>query len=149
VTASPLVAEATRRSGLVWVDGQPVWHLWHDDAAWVVTGGLEQPLRVGATAVVEVRSRARQADLLVRWVAEVVVVPPGSPEWEAVVPLLHARRLNPPDGAEQPLRWARESSVLRLRPTGEELPVGDEERTVPVSPPGAGSRRTPPAPPTR
>jgi len=34
------------------------------------------------------------------------------------VPLLHARRLNPPDGAAQPARWAASSLVLRLMPTG-------------------------------
>lgn len=131
MTTSPLIAEATRRSGLVWVDGQPVWHLWHDGAAWVVTSGLEQPLTVGDTAVVEVRSKARQGDLLVRWVAAVATLEPGSPTWADVVPLLQARRLNPPDSrAATAERWAVESTVLRLTPTGEELPLGDDERTA-------------------
>lgn len=134
--SSGVVAEATRRSGLVWVDGQPVWHVWHDGAAWVVTGGLEQRLEVGATAVVDVRSRDRQADLLVRWVAAVTEVAPGSAEWAAVVPLLRAARLHAPDGAAAPERWARESRVLRLAPTGEELPVTDEERVATTRSPG-------------
>lgn len=134
--SSGVVAEATRRSGLVWVDRQPVWHVWHDGAAWVVTGGLEQQLVVGDTAVVEVRSRDRQADLLVRWVASVAAVEPGSGEWAAVVPLLRAARLHAPDGAAAPERWARESRVLRLTPTGEELPVTDEERVVRTRSPG-------------
>lgn len=134
--SSGVVAEATRRSGLVWVDGQPVWHVWHDGAAWVVTGGLEQQLVVGETAVVEVRSRDRQADLLVRWVATVTPVEPASAQWEAVVPLLRAARLHPPDGAAAPERWARESRVLRLTPTGEELPVTDEERVARTRSPG-------------
>ncbi|MDP3712074.1 MAG: hypothetical protein Q8R60_06265 [Mycobacteriales bacterium] len=134
--SSGVVAEATRRSGLVWVDGQPVWHVWHDDAAWVVTGGLEQRLVVGSTAVVDVRSRDRQADLLVRWVAAVTEVAPGSAAWDAVVPLLRAARLHSPDGAAAPERWARESRVLRLDPTGEELPVTDEERVVTTRSPG-------------
>lgn len=134
--SSGVVAEATRRSGLVWVDGQPVWHVWHDGAAWVVTGGLEQRLTVGPTAVVDVRSRDRQADLLVRWVADVSDVAPGSDEWEAVVPLLRAARLHAPDGAAAPERWARESRVLRLAPTGEELAIGEEERVATTRAPG-------------
>ena len=127
-----LVEEATRRSAVVWVtpDGAdrafPVWHLWHEGRAYVVTGGLEQPLPGGATAqraVVLVRSKAKQNDRLVQWVADVDPVLPGTPEWDEVVPLLHAKRLNPPDGDAQPARWARESVVLRLTPTGELVPV--------------------------
>lgn len=127
----PLVEEATRRSGLVWVvpDGSarehPVWHVWHDGRMFVVTGGREQPLPDGLTsAVVAVRSRARQADRLVQWRAGVAQVPPGSALWDEVVPLLHAKRLNAPDGEEQPARWARESVVLAFTPTGETVPVG-------------------------
>ncbi len=128
---SALVETATRKSGLVWVSAEgsaaaaPVWHRWHDGAMYVVTGGLEQPVPElpGGRAVVAVRSRERRGDLLVRWVAEVSVVAPGTETWDAVVPVLHAGRLNAPDGEEQPARWARESRVLRFAPTGEELPV--------------------------
>ena len=123
--AGVLIEEATRRSGVVWVtpDGadraQPVWHLWQDGAMYVVTGGIEQPLEVTALATVTVRSNATQADRVVTWVADVSPVPPASPLWDEVVPLLHAKRLNAPDGEEQPQRWARESTVLRFTPTGE------------------------------
>ena len=125
-----LIEEATRKSGLVWVtpDGgeqaHPVWHLWHDGCAYLVTGGLEQPLPPMTRAVVTVRSRERQADRLVDWVADVAVVEPGSDLYREVVPLLHARRLNAPDGEQQPGRWARESTVLRFTPTGETRPIG-------------------------
>ena len=117
-----LIEEATRKSGVVWVttDGapraQPVWHLWHDGAMYVVSGGIEQPLPVAQRATVAVRSKERQADLLVEWAADVDAVAPGSPLWDEVVPLLHARRLNAPDGDAQPARWARESVVQRFRP---------------------------------
>ena len=120
-----LIEEATRRSGVVWVTpegadrAQPVWHLWHEGAMYVVTGGIEQPLPAGDTATVTVRSNAAQADRVVTWMAEVSRVEPGSPLWDEVVPLLHAKRLNAPDGEEQPARWARESLVLRFHPTGE------------------------------
>jgi hypothetical protein len=118
------IEEATRRSGVVWVgtkDHTPrvAWHLWHDGAAWLVTGGAEQELpgvEAGATVLVTVRSKATQNDQVVTWTAAVSDVPPGSAEWEAVVPLLHAARLNAPDGEDQPARWARESAVLRLSP---------------------------------
>ena len=124
-----LIEEATRRSGVVWVTPEgsdrahPVWHLWHDGAMYVVTGGLEQPLPVTTRAAVTVRSNAKQADRLVTWVADVAPVEPDSDLWAEVVPLLHTKRLNAPDGEEQPRRWARESVVLRFTPTGETLPI--------------------------
>lgn len=120
--APTLVAEATRRSGVVWVTatgGAPVllWHLWHDDRMYVVGGGQEQPLPLAAgRALVTVRSKASQSDRVVEWVADVDVVLPGSPTWEEVTPLLAARRLNAPDAFEQAGRWARESTVLRFTP---------------------------------
>jgi hypothetical protein len=129
VTASALVEEATRRSGLVWVrpDGaeraHPVWHAWHDGCAWLVVGGAEQQLpglAAASRAQVLVRSHERRSGLLVTWTADVTRVEPGSAEWDAAVPVLHAARLNARDGEEQPARWARESTVVRLRPTGEE-----------------------------
>lgn len=121
----PLVDEATKRSGVAWValgDHPPrlVWHLWHEDALWLVTGGLEQELPgadTATTASVTLRSKATQNDRLVTWTAEVERVQPGSATWDAVVPLLHDKRLNAPDGDAQPLRWGRESTVLRLRPS--------------------------------
>ena len=127
-----LVEEATRRSAVVWVSAPgsdraaPVWHLWHEGRAYVVHGGREQPLPgvvPGGRAVVLVRSKATQSDRLVQWVADVSAVLPGTEAWDEVVPLLHAKRLNPPDGAAQPERWARESTVLCLTPTGETVPV--------------------------
>jgi len=129
MTASPLVEQATRRSGLVWVrpDGagqtRAVWHAWHDGCVWLVVGGLEQELpgiEQVARAQVLVRSHERRGGLLVTWTAEVEHVEPGTPAWDSGVPVLHGRRLNAPDGEQQPQRWARESTVLRLRPTGEQ-----------------------------
>ena len=129
VTASPLVEEATRRSGLVWVRpagggaARALWHVWHAGCAWVVVDGAEQQAPGLATATradVLVRSHERRSGLLVRWTAEVVRVEPGTADYDDVVPVLHAGRLNAPDGEQQPARWARESTVLRLRPTGQE-----------------------------
>jgi hypothetical protein len=123
VPVPPVVAEATRRSAVAWVqlDGGDhlVWQVWHDGSMYVVSGGIEQELPAMTHCVVAVRSKSRQGDLPVRWVADVVAVPPGSALWDEVVPLLHARRLNPPDGEAQPQRWARESRVQRFSPTGD------------------------------
>ena len=120
-----LIEEATRRSGVVWVAPaaggreQAVWHLWHQGAAYVVTGGAEQPWPdVSGRVLVTVRSRERQAGQVVRWAAAVEQVAAGGALWDEVVPLLAAQRLNAPDGQRQPERWARESRVLRLAPDG-------------------------------
>lgn len=124
-----LVEEATKKSGLVWITlpglQQPraAWHLWHDGAAYVVSGGIEQPLPGIADAgwvTVTVRSKDK-GGRLVSWTAGVSRVEPDTQEWDEVVPMLHAKRLNAPDGEDQPRRWARESVVVRLRPTGETI----------------------------
>lgn len=131
MTATALIDEATKRSAVVWVAfgaerPKVAWHLWHDGALWLVCGGLEQQLpgAPGATrATVTVRSKATQNDRLVTWVASVAPVLPGTAGWDEVVPLLHAKRLNAPDGELQPDRWAHDSTVLQLVPTGETLPL--------------------------
>lgn len=120
------VADATRRSSVVWVEGdqepQPVWQVWHEGRMYVVAGGLEQPLAVTSQAVVNVRAKDSR-ELVVRWVAAVDRVEPGTALWDEVVPLLHVRRLNAPDGEDQPSRWARASTVHRFTPTGQILPL--------------------------
>ena len=45
-------------------------------------------------------------------------VSPGDDAWAPRCTELHAKRLNPPDGEQQPARWARESPVVRIEPTG-------------------------------
>lgn len=116
MTSPTLVAEATRRSGVVWVAGQLLWHVWHDGAMHVVGGGPEQPLPVGPgdRALVVVRSQAAQAGVVVEWPAQVSAVEPGTPLWEEVVPLLAAERLNALAGQVE--RWAAECVVLRFTP---------------------------------
>jgi hypothetical protein len=116
-----LIAEATRRSGVVWLGragDKPalVWHLWHDGSAYVLGGGAEQALPVspGDDAVVAVRSKASQSGVVVTWAADVTAVEPETPLWAEVVPLLVAERLNAPTAAD--LRRAEECAVLRLTP---------------------------------
>ena len=97
---------------------RPLWHLWHDGAAYVVTGGGEQPLPGAAAADrAEVTAPGQGASgQVLTWTAAVTRVQPGGPLWDEVAPLLEAKRLNAPGDEPQRDRWARECVVLRLDP---------------------------------
>ena len=114
--------DAVRRSGVVWLrDGgreRLVWHVWHDDAVWLVGGPGEQALGgVPALAVVDVVVRDPEtrahAGVLTCAVERVL---PGTPAWDEGVPRLHAGRLNARDVDGQQARWAATCVVLRLVP---------------------------------
>ncbi|HVX42975.1 MAG TPA: hypothetical protein VHC49_03795 [Mycobacteriales bacterium] len=126
----PLVREAMKKAGVVWVAGPPrdnaraCWLHWTGDAAYLVTGPGEQPLpEIRGTATVTARS-ATTGGRIVTWVARIESVEPGSDEWNQVVPALVARRLNAPDSGSIAERWARHNTILRLVPTGELLADG-------------------------
>jgi hypothetical protein len=150
VEVPPLVVEATRKAGLVWigVPGQPrptgAWFVWtdggHGNAVYVVTGPGEQPLAglIGAARCAVSVPSADKHGRIVTWTASVHQVEPGTAEWDAVVPGMLTKRLNLPDGDAAARRWARECAVLRLAPTGELTEAGS---TLP-----AGSLAEPPAP---
>ncbi|MFI0261649.1 hypothetical protein ACH4OW_21735 [Streptomyces sp. NPDC017056] len=130
-----LIEEATKKSGLIWVQGttgpaRALWHVWHDGAACLVGAGSEggrtagsaneQPLHDlglvdGGTATVTVRSKDK-GGRLVAWQAEVTELAPDSEAWQAAVEDLKGKRLNAPDAETMPQRWARECRVLRLAP---------------------------------
>ena len=129
VAVDPLIEETTKKSEVLWLaypglDGQstrPVWYVWHKGAVYFVFDGSEQRMPAfdeADTAVVCVRSKDKWG-LLVGWRAAVELVPPGSPAWNEVVPLLVGKRLNNRDGDGAADRWARECKVARLVPTGE------------------------------
>src|SRR4051812_4812472 len=96
-TATALVEETAKRSGLIWVrrDGstdppRPVWYAWVDGHAYVLTGGIEQPMPEGvaepdATAEVTVASKDKRSRLIV-WIARIAIVLPGTQAWETAVP---------------------------------------------------------------
>ena len=119
-----LIDEATKKSGLVWVNTaaatSPVWLVWYEGSAYLLSGPAEQPcegLADGGTATVTVRSKDKGARL-VTWDATVSTVVPDSDEWAGVLPLLLGKRLNLVDGEAAALRWARDNVVHRLTPTG-------------------------------
>lgn len=150
----PLVEAAMKRSGVVWLQAPPgsaprlVWYVWHGGAVYLVHGGAEQPLpglRTAADAVVTAKSKDT-GGRVVRWSGVVEHVLPGSPLWDEVVPQLHAARLNPRDGEEQPARWARESMLTRIRPSGEvtgEPAEADRGSGAAVPRPSGGGSGTP------
>lgn len=121
-----LVEETCRKSAIVWLrplaadHAVVAWHAFIDGAVHVVGGGIEQQLPAlaeGEELEVTVRSKDNGGRLL-SFVATATLIRPEDDAWATVVPELHAKRLNPPDGEAQPQRWARESTVLRLEPTG-------------------------------
>ncbi len=122
---SALIAELARKTGVSWVRhagrAHAVWHVWHDDALCVVSGGDEQPLpdiEDGARVEVVLRSKdngGRQ----VTWVGTASVVRPGSEHWDPVTSALVPGRLNTPDLATTADGWADTSVVRRIVPTGE------------------------------
>jgi hypothetical protein len=145
---SLLIDEATKKSGLVWVNTaagtSPVWLLWHDGSAYVLSGPGEQPcdgLVDAGTASVTVRSKDKGARL-VTWEARVMALDPAGESWAAVVPLLIGKRLNLVDPERAAARWAAECAIHRLTPTGrlidspEEMPHGSLA-TAPLPTPAA------------
>lgn len=143
-----LVEEACRKSGLVWLalpgsaGERPAWHVWHEGAVWVVHGGREQPLpglQGAPTVLVTVRSKDK-GGRLVSFTARAQDVAEGTPEWAGAAAVLRAKRLNAPDGEAQVERWARESVLTRLEPTGE---VPERPGAMPDGSLAAAPRPTP------
>ena len=132
---TPLVEEAAKKSGLLWLDlpGLPqpraAWHLWHDGSAYVLTGGEgEQPLP-GLPEAERVAVTLRSKDKggrLITFVAACERVEPGTGLWDEVAPLLAKERLNARTHEGQLERWAEESYVVRLTPTGEVVEGPDD-----------------------
>ena len=86
----------------------------------LVTGGTEQPLPGildQSVVTLHLRSKSTKALVAEAW-ARVEVVPPGSEHWDPVTTVLKAGRLNLVDRGHAVERWARDSVVLRLVPTG-------------------------------
>jgi hypothetical protein len=151
-----LLAEATKKAGLVWITvpgtgrGRPAWHVWQQAALYVLTGGSEQPLPgLVETECADVTVPSKDSGgRLITWTARVTQVPPGTDEWQRVIPELGAKRLNALDSANQSERWARESTLLRLEPTGRvrEAPGDLAEGTGAAPPPPTPATTSGPPP---
>jgi ADP-ribose pyrophosphatase YjhB (NUDIX family) len=141
--ATALIAEATRRTGVIWLTvppsgtAFPVWHIWRTagdagpgtadpppGAAYLVTGPGEQPAPgLAAAGRVRVTVPSKQSGgALVTWTAAVHRVDPGSAEWDAVIGALAAGRLNAvlgPGEVSPADRWARSGTVFCLAPVAQ------------------------------
>nr|WP_245967082.1 hypothetical protein [Sphaerisporangium album] len=117
-----LIEEGAKKSSVLWVSlpggDRLAWHVWHDGAVYVVTGGGEQELPglVEASRVtVTLRSKDNGARLIA-FEADVRVVDQASPSEAGAVAALAKERLNAVDSAGLTARWAARSSVVRLAP---------------------------------
>lgn len=153
-----LVAEGAKKAGLLWITCSPgarpraAWHIWWVDAlgqghVLLVCDGLEQPLGDlvdGATVEVTVPSKDNRARLVTFTATATELRPAGASraDWIPAAAALHAQRLNPPDGEDQPARWERESRIVRLTPTGE---VREAPGRMPEA---SGAAEAPPSPAT-
>src|SRR5262245_250118 len=104
----PVIEEGAKKSSVLWLElpggARMAWHVWHEGAIYLVTGGPEQRLP-GLAEAEEVEVILRSKDngaRLVRFPATVQVVDQG--EQADVVALLARERLNGSDA-----RWAAES----------------------------------------
>lgn len=125
---------AMKGPGVVWlgpVPGQapptgaptttgPVWHVWSDGAAYLLTGPGEQPLPgVLPGRCCQVTVRGSHGGRALSWTAHVDALDPDSAEWAEVASKLAAGRLNGGDPAAVLPTWPGRLRILCLRPTGE------------------------------
>jgi hypothetical protein len=164
-TPPALIAEATKRAGLIWIviEGQdrpcPAWHVWRAEAgpespgaAYVVTGTGEQPLPglADADRVTVIVAGGQASGGRVAWTAAVTRVEPGSGEWDEVIGQLVAGRLNAvlAEGETSPAqRWAASGAVFRLAPLDAAPADTAPADTAPVDAEAPNSRTVLPAAP--
>jgi hypothetical protein len=141
VNDNELIADLAKKSGLVWVSyarhTHAIWHEWVGDAVCLVTGGTEQPLPdIERHETVRLLLRAKSSRALVaEMTARVEVVAPGSEHWDSITDALKIGRLNLVDRDNAVERWARESIVVRLVPTGAVTLPADISTSIPRTSP--------------
>ena len=125
-----LVAEASRKTALLWLRlpgnaaSRAAWHVWHDDAAYVVhavdAASDEQQLPgLDDADSVEVTVRSKDTGgRVVVWTARPVVVAPEDEGWEAAAQALAGERLNAGNAETLTQRWAQSARIVRLEPVG-------------------------------
>lgn len=145
-----LLAEAASKSDLIWVRrrgeqrGWPAWHVWHDGAVHVVSGGGEQTLSpLEGPLDLLVRSKDTWQRLLTL-PAHATTLEPDDERWASAAGALAAARLNasvPP--AQLPQLWRETATITRIDADGPPLEQpGDYDDSSHAAPP-------PPTPATR
>lgn len=127
-----LIAELGKKTAVSWVryhgQAHAVWHLWREDALYVLSGGDEQPLPgIDDVDRVEVVMRSKEnGGRLITWVGDASVVRPADDLWEPVTTALITGRLNLLDLKTAAAGWAERSVVTRIVPTGELVEAPDD-----------------------
>lgn len=121
----------------------PVWHVWSEDACYLLTGPGEQPLP-GIVAGSRCRVTVRNASggRAFTWLASVENLDPAGAEWAAAAPKLAAGRLNGGDPVTVVPTWPGRLTILCLRPTGTlvtETDMPDSSQAAPPLPSPATS----------
>jgi hypothetical protein len=141
-----LLAEAASKSDFLWVRpagekrAWPAWHVWHDDAVHVVSGGGEQVLPA-LDGPVDLLLRSKDTwERLLTVPAHASALHPDDERWGAAATALAASRLNatvPP--TQLPDAWREKSTITRIEATA-----------APVEEPGRydDSSHAAPPPPT-
>ncbi|MFC4587444.1 hypothetical protein [Sphaerisporangium corydalis] len=118
-----LIEEGAKKSSVLWVSlsgrDRLAWHVWHDGAIYLVTGGEEQSLPglADASSVrVTLRSKDNGAELI-SFTAAVTVVDQSAEAEAPVIALLAKDRLNAVNSPELTSRWSTTSAIIRLTPT--------------------------------
>jgi len=161
--ASAAVEGAMKGAGVVWLSPDqgptgtpmhpsstgPVWHVWSEEACYLLTGPGEQPLPgIVHGARCQVTARDRAGGRAITWAATVEAVDPAGPEWGSVAPKLAAGRLNGGDPVVVVSTWPGRLTILCLRPTGDlatartGLPDGSQA-AVPLPSPATTPYRMP------
>jgi hypothetical protein len=120
-----LLAEAATKSDLVWLRpageqrAWPAWHVWHEDAVHVVSGGPEQVLpRLDGPVELLLRSKDTWQRLLTV-PAHAAALRPDDERWAAAAAALAASRLNAPvPPAQLPDVWRDTATVTRIEAVG-------------------------------
>jgi hypothetical protein len=156
---TPLVDEALKKSGLIWlreVGSQQMrayWHAWVDGKVYLLTGTGEQPdPKMLEMTHVDVLVRSKDTGhRLVVFRAVVSLLLATDSDWPAASAELAKGRLNLSDAEHAPARWSADpgTNCYRLTPTGEVLegPDGsypsDSLRAAPVESPATTKGRLP------
>jgi len=127
-STSALIPATMKKSGLVWLEigtysPVAVWHVWHNDVCYVLhvgteSNGTEQavPGLAEATQCHVITRSATTHARTARWRGTVHSVSPDSAEWDELLPLLIANRLNLRSAGNAPQRWARKCVLSRIVP---------------------------------
>ena len=141
-----LIAELGKKTSVSWLGYagavHAAWHIWLDDALYVLSGNDEQPLPgIESVSRVEVTMRSKESGgRLLTWVGDASVIRPDDELWAPVTKALVSARLNLDDLGTATARWAEHSVVTRIVPTGEFLEEpgslsSDAHRAVPATTP--------------